>query len=238
MWTIENMQELLKKYKPSDIYNADETAFCFRALPDSTYVKKSSSKLARGSKVAKDRPTVLVCCNMIGDKHGLLVIGTFQKPRCLKNLPAFHSFSKNARMTNGIWSDRLLKWERSPCFHQQKIMLLFGNCSARGDVEELKCIEVAKLPQNTTSLIQPCDMGIIRTLKVYCRHEIRTRIIDAVEDGCNGSSINANTIAKRLSVLDALHNSMVAGIKQQRKQFAIVGGKLTFFYSRKTGAGV
>ena len=74
------MQELLKNYEPSDIYDADETAFYFRALPDSTYMKKFSRKLVRGSKVAKDKLTVLVCCNIIGDKHGQLVIGTSQKP--------------------------------------------------------------------------------------------------------------------------------------------------------------
>ena len=94
---------------------------------------------------------------------------------------------------------------RSLCFQQQKIALLLGNCSAHGDVEELKCIEVVKLPPNTASLIQPCDMGIVRTLKAYCRYKIRARIIDAIEDGCNDSSINANTIAKGLSVLDKLH---------------------------------
>ena len=198
----------MKKYEPSDIYNEDETAFYFRALLDSTYVKKSSRKLARGSKVAKDRLTVMVCCNMIGDKHGLLVIGTSQKPRCFKNVrafPAVCSFSKNAWMTDGIWSAWLRKWDKSLCFQQRKIALLVDNYSAYGDLEELKCIEVVKLPPNTTSLIQPCDMGIIRTLKAYCRHEIRARIINAFEDGCNDSSINANTIAKRLSVLDTLH---------------------------------
>ena len=108
-------------------------------------------------------------------------------------------------MTNGILSDWLRKWDRSLCFQQRKIALLVDNCSAHGDVEELKCIEVVKLPRNTTSLIQPCDLGIIRTLKAYCHHEIRARIIDAIKDGCNDSSINANTIAKILSVLDALH---------------------------------
>ena len=82
MWTSENVQELLKKCEPADVYNADETAFYFRALQDSTYVKKSSRKLARCSKVARDRLTVLVCCYMMGDKHGLLVIGTSQKPQC------------------------------------------------------------------------------------------------------------------------------------------------------------
>ena len=98
-------------------------------------------------------------------------------------------------MTNDTWPDWLRKWDRSLCFQQQKIALLFDNCSPHDDVEELKCIKVVKLPPNTTSLIEPCDIGIIRTLKAYCRHEIRARIIDAIEDGCNDSSINANTIA-------------------------------------------
>ena len=91
------------------------------------------------------------------------------------------------------------KWNRCLCFQQRKIAILVHNCSAHGDVKELKCIEVVKLPPNTTSLIQSCDMGIIRTLKAYCRHEIRARIIDVIEDGYNDSNINANTIAKRLS---------------------------------------
>ena len=52
---------------------------------------------------------------MIGDKHGLLVIGTSQKLQCFKNVRAFsadYSFSKNTWMTNGIWSDWLCKWDR------------------------------------------------------------------------------------------------------------------------------
>ena len=121
---------------------------------------------------------------MMGNKHGLLVIGTTQKPRCFKNVRAFptdYSFSKNAWMANGIWSDWLRKWDRSLCFQQRKVALLLENCSAHVYVEELKCIEVVTLPPNTTLLIQPCYMGIIRTLKAYCLHEIRARIIDTIE---------------------------------------------------------
>ena len=108
-------------------------------------------------------------------------------------------------MTNGIWSDWLRKWDKSLCFQQRKIALLVDDCSAHGDMEELKCIEVVKLPRSNTLLVQPCDTSIIRTLKACCGHEIRATIIDAIKDGCNDSSINANTIAKRLSVLVALH---------------------------------
>ena len=35
--------------------------------------------------------------------------------------------------------------------------------------------------------------------------KIRARIIDAIEDGCNDSSTNLYTIAKRLSILGLLH---------------------------------
>ena len=87
-WTSGNMQELLKRYEPANIYNADETALYFRALPDSTYVDKATRKQARGTKVAKDRLTVLICCSMTGDKHRLLVIGLSRKPRCFASIPS------------------------------------------------------------------------------------------------------------------------------------------------------
>ena len=174
-------------------------------------------------------------------QHVPLVIGTSQKPRCFKNVRAFpadYSFSKNAWTTNGIWSDWLRKWDGSLCFQQQKIALLVDNCCAHGDVEELKCIEVVKLPPNPTLQIQLCDMGIIRTLKAYCRHKIRARIIDAIEDGCNDSSINAGTIAKRLSVLDVLHILASSWNKVTKETIRNFWRKDNFFCSRVTGARV
>ena len=74
-----------------------------------------------------------------------------------------------------------------------------------GEVE-LSNIELVKLPPNTTSVIQPCDMGIIRTLKAYCRHEMRMRIIEAIDDAGADTSLTENDdIARSLNALDALH---------------------------------
>ena len=160
--------------EPACIYNADEMAFYFRALPDSTYVKKAIRKQARGMKVAKDRLTVMVCCSMTGDRQRLLVIGKSKRPRVLcKNVRAFpadYTSSKNAWMTKTIWMDWLKKWDRSLRLQQRKAALLINNCTAHCDVDGLTNIEVVMLPANTTSLIQPCDMGIIRTLKAHCRN--------------------------------------------------------------------
>ena len=70
---------LLEKYRPNDVYNADETGLYYRATPDGSlcYCREKLS----GSKKALQRITVLCCSNMTGtDKRKLLVIGKSVKP--------------------------------------------------------------------------------------------------------------------------------------------------------------
>ena len=57
------------------------------------------------------------------------------------------------------------------------------------------------LPANTTSIIQPCDQGIIRNLKCYYRREVIKKIIADIDD----TSLTANELAKTLTLLDAVH---------------------------------
>ena len=78
------------------------------------------------------------------------------------------------------------------------------NCTVHGDVEDLKCIEIVKLLPSTISLMQPCDMSVIRALKAYFRHEMRARIIDTFDDESD-TNVNANVVAKQVFVLDGLH---------------------------------
>jgi len=46
-------------------------------------------------------------------------------------------------------------------------VLLVDNCTAHNVSLNLKNIKLVFLPANITSFIQPCDQGIIRTLKAY-----------------------------------------------------------------------
>ncbi|GBM00948.1 hypothetical protein AVEN_151400-1 [Araneus ventricosus] len=62
-----------------------------------------------------------------------------------------------------------------------KMLLLIDSCKAHVLNMPLKYINVVFLPANTTSLIQPCDQGIIRALKAYYRHEMRARILERFE---------------------------------------------------------
>lgn len=206
-WKEEEIPKL-SVYARDCIYNADETAIYFRALPGSTYLRIEQKGTLRGFKTAKDRITALVCCNLAGEREKLLVIGKCEKPRCFKHVktfPTHYKWSKNAWMTSTIWTEWLKQWNRRLVFEDKHILLLVDNCSAHIDISQgLSHITVKKLPPNTTSIVQPCDMGIIRTLKAHFRHEMRLRIIDMLEDG-NRSQLTANDVANKLNVLDAMH---------------------------------
>ncbi|XP_069108937.1 tigger transposable element-derived protein 4-like [Argopecten irradians] len=202
-WTTNVLPQLLDSYQPADIYNADETGIYYRALPDGTLAAKSES--VSGSKKAKDRITALVATNMDGsDKRKLLIIGKSLRPRCLrgKSVPATYTANKNAWMTSTIFEDWLRDFNRDMRLQGRKILLLVDNCAAHpASLTNSSHIKLIFLPPNTTSIIQPCDQGIIRNLKLHYRRQMVTHIINLIDDG----DLHANDLARKVNVLDAIH---------------------------------
>ncbi|XP_061175614.1 tigger transposable element-derived protein 6-like [Saccostrea echinata] len=205
-WITDVLPQLMKDYEPQDIYNADETGLYYRALPDGTLTFKKD-KLA-GSKKAKDRVTVLVTVNMTGtDKRRLLVIGKSKDPRCFrgkKSIPVIYKSSGNAWMTGDLFKQWLTDFNRDMVRQNRKILLLVDNCSAhpKDAADRLTNIRLQFLPANTTSIIQPCDQGIIRNLKALYRSQLIKKMVSEIDSG----SISTTTdLAKRLTLLDAVH---------------------------------
>jgi hypothetical protein len=65
--------ELISPYQPKSIHNADKTELLLRALlTKSLGVKREK---CTGGKMSKDRLTVLLCGNMVGEMERPLVIG-------------------------------------------------------------------------------------------------------------------------------------------------------------------
>ena len=77
-WIRDVWPSIISECTPADIYNADETALYYRALPEHTYVFKKDS--ANGVKACKERITVLCCTSMSGEKCEPLVIGRSKNP--------------------------------------------------------------------------------------------------------------------------------------------------------------
>ena len=207
-WMSIVFPQLLREYKPNDIYNADETRLYYRATPDGSlcYAYQQLS----GSMKAMDRVTILCCANMSGnDKVKLLVIGKSKKPRCFKGidvdtLPVSYRVNKNAWMTNLLFEEWITRWDSALGKQSRKILLLVDNCTAHPALDTLKNIRLEFLPPNTTSLIQPMDQGIIKNFKGHYRKELVQMTITAIEDNLLSTSCMATEVSAKITILDAI----------------------------------
>lgn len=221
------MPRILSAYDPEDLYNCDETGlyfkgkctnrlfssyqfayvimfYCITGLPDRGYAPKNEN--ISGGKKAKERVTVLLCTNMAGtDKRRLLVIGKSKKPRCfpgvLSTLPVTYAHSKNAWMTSKIFNEYLSTWNSSLRSQNRKIGLLLDNCTAHPPGLQYSNINLIFLPQNTTSVLQPLDQGIIRNLKCHYRTLINEKIIHELDAD---ETKLASEALKNINLRDAL----------------------------------
>jgi transposase len=160
--------EEVKKYRPCDVFNMDETGLFYRMAPDKTIATKN----LKGSKKDKARITIALTANADGtEKLPLLFIGNFGKPRAFKKkspqqLGFLYKFNKKAWMTAVVFQDWLLDIDKTFRKEQRNILLLLDNAPTHIVSNlELTNVTVRFLPPNTTSRIQPMDAGIIAAFK-------------------------------------------------------------------------
>ena len=85
----------------------------------------------------------------------------------------------------------------------RKVILFVDNVSSHKVHVPLTAIEIAYLPPNTTSLIQPCDQGIIRSFKTHYRTKLLRRLLLWFES-------NRGSKKFEISLLDAVNLSLQA----------------------------
>ena len=64
---------------------------------------------------------------------------------------------------------------------RRKIALLIDNCPAYLSVPDLTNVQLIFLPPDTTSVLQPMDQGVIRSLKVHYRGRVVRRLCRALD---------------------------------------------------------
>jgi len=90
-------------------------------------------------------------------------------------------------------------------------LLLLDNCTTHPKLN-LQNIDFKFLPLKTTSLIQPLDQGIIKTIKTYYRKSMQNFIFETI----NVYEILTSQIAHKITVLKAIHMyiwRLILGIK-------------------------
>uniref|UniRef100_UPI00398F7695 general transcription factor II-I-like isoform X2 n=1 Tax=Pristiophorus japonicus TaxID=55135 RepID=UPI00398F7695 len=186
-----------EKLSPEQVYNADETALYWRCMPRKT-LATDAEEAPTGMKASKDRLTVLGCSNAAGThKCKLMVIGKSVNPRAFKGVKIFPVIYRGNKK-GGITTKLCLEWfekyfvpeARANCTSvgldpKCKIMLILDNCSAHPKAELLVKDNVVGLylPPNCTSLLQPCDQGILRSLKCKYRSEFMHRLLVSINAG-------------------------------------------------------
>ena len=204
-WKQHIVPAILQAYNRDDIFNADETGLYYRGLPDRGHCIRGDELL--GGKKAMERITTLVCANMSGtEKRPLFIIGKSRQPRCFprdpSRIPVDYGHSKNAWMTGEWFTKWLNKWDAELRCKRRRICLLVDNCSAHPSKIALTNIELKFLPPNTTSLIQPLDMGVIKNWKGHYRSRLNSRVIAALDADPDRRAVD---VAKTFNVLDAIY---------------------------------
>ena len=150
----------------------------------------------KGIKIKKDRITLLLCCSMSGEKQKPFIIGKSKNPRCFRNvdfkkLKVTYGHSPNAWMNGALFKHWMAKLNDEMKLNDRHILLIVDNAPSHV-FEEFSNIEMLYLPKNTTPLLQPLDMGIIKAFKNHYQNYLLEKFILNEKDdiGSNISSVN------------------------------------------------
>ena len=152
------------------------------------------------------RVTVALIANASGGKEAAIVVWKSAKPRCFKGIDTtslhvqYYSQLK-VWMTRDILESVLSKLNRRLSAKGRKIAPLMDNagCHPKDLKDRFSNIRIIFLPPNTTSMLQPLDLGIIQNFKVHYR-TLFLRFVLSKIDACE----TASEITKSVSILHAI----------------------------------
>ena len=102
-------------------------------------------------------------------------------------------------MTKALFTEWLQALNNKMTAQGRHILLFVDNCSAHPPLP-LSNIKIVFLPKNTTSVLQPCDAGIIQTIKLNYRKSMLRHIIYLMNRDTTASSAD---LAKQITLFDA-----------------------------------
>ena len=182
-WAETTLPAILSRYPLKNIFNVDEFGLFYQCLPDRFYHLKGEK--CSGGKHRKTRLTGLAAGNPFGERLPMFVIWKSKMPRCfkgVKHLPCRYRNQAKSWMSSELFEEWVRELDRKFGVEKRKIAMIIDNCKAHRHVENLGWVELIFLPPNTTSVTQPMDQGIIRSLKAKYRSLAVKKVISALEE--------------------------------------------------------
>ena len=193
-WLKDILPKLIEGYDPNDIFNADETALLYKAVPPLL-----TGNHPQSTGTSEDKLTLLFLCNSTGSEKKVFAIGNVPNPPCFEEegTPLPYYSSENAIMTDWIWCDILQKLDQS--LGKRKIILFVDPEACHTIKMPLKNIKLAFMPPNSSDIFQPLNQGIIRLAKTRYRARLSKTLMSALNEG-----VLASDFEKTFDVLQAL----------------------------------
>ena len=182
-WNETTLPTLLSNYKLENVFNPDEFGLFYQCLPTKTY--HLSGERCSGGKNSKVRLTGNAAATATWEKLSMFVVGKSKTPRCFKNikqLPCRYRSQRKSWMTEDLFGEWIRKLDSSFRAQDRKVVLLIDNCPAHPEIKNLTNINLIFLPPNTTSVLQPMDQGVIRSLKAHYRRRIVPLCIKSLDE--------------------------------------------------------
>ncbi|KAJ0403761.1 hypothetical protein P43SY_006304 [Pythium insidiosum] len=184
--TLDQIQDVLREYVPSDIYTVDETGLFFRASPSKLVQSDDTQALLA------EEPKLSVLLAVNADATDLMepyIIGSIVAPKNIKNasisqLGYHYVTSPRARMTVFIFQQWLRDFNARMASAHRHVVLLMDNAPSHvlGCVN-LTNVRVIMFAPHLGMKVQPMRGGILQAFKGKYRLKHLTLAIDHLEDG-------------------------------------------------------
>ncbi|XP_047636693.1 tigger transposable element-derived protein 7 [Phacochoerus africanus] len=182
----QNLSMLIKEEKLclAQLYSGDETDLFWKSVPENTQASRKDICLP-GRKINKERLSALLCANADGThKLKSVIIGKSKLPKSVKedtcSLPVIYKPSKDVWFTRELFSEWFFQnfvpevkhFQLNVLrFHEEDVraLLLLDSSPVHPSAESLTSedgrIKCMFFPNNTSSLIQPMNQGVILSCK-------------------------------------------------------------------------
>ncbi|KAG0422390.1 Jerky like protein-like [Dictyocoela muelleri] len=88
-------------------------------------------------------------------------------------------------------------------YDNRKILLILDNETVHPIDSDYTNVKIIFFRPNVTSLIQPCDLGIIKNFKDFYKKYLNQKILFELDDLCNDNLQNKDII-KKITLYDAM----------------------------------
>jgi len=179
---MEEFESVKQIYCKDDIYNTDETSLFIKSPNNRSYVQKNDRLNMKGISQIKTRMTILLTVNVNGDFLNTLIVGTSKRPRALKNkslesINICYTANKSAWITKENFFSYFQNINEQMKQSRRKICIILDNFSGH-KISDFTHVRFLFLPANSTNLLQPLDMGIIKSFKDKYYNFLKTDLLN------------------------------------------------------------